>query len=67
MKRIWARIGTTFEVTDEDYKLLVDAFAMNNAVLVTAILDGCKHYENGESYLPAGVDDNPNLLDDFEF
>lgn len=67
MRRIWARVGMTFEVTDEDYKLLEDAIAKNDSILVSAILNGSKHYEDGENYLPAGVDDNPNLTDDFDF
>lgn len=67
MKRIWARVGMTYEVTDEDYKMLEDAISQNNLALVCVILNSSKHYENGESYLPAGVDDNPNLTDDVDF
>lgn len=67
MKRIWARVGMTYEVTNEDYKLLVDAIDQHNLDLACAVLDGSRHYENGESYLPVGVDDNPNLTEDFNF
>lgn len=66
MKKIWARIGTTFEISDEDYEALKIAIAANDAEAVSNVLCNSPHYTDGNSYLPADCDDNPNA-DDFDF
>lgn len=67
MKYIWVRVGMTYEVTDEHYKVLEDAINQNDFELVREILCSSRHYENGERYLPANADNNPNFTEDFDF
>ena len=66
MKKIWARIGMSFEVSDNDYEELKIAMANNDETVVNNLLFNSNHYVEGNSYLPADCDDNPND-DDFEF
>lgn len=66
MKKIWARIGTTFELSDSDYIELKIAINNNDRDTVDKILYNSTHYLDGDSYLPPECDDNPNN-DDFYF
>lgn len=66
MKKIWARVGTRFEVSDEDYILIKEAIENEDGDKVNQILFNSNHYANGDSYLPSDCDDNPNG-DDFDF
>lgn len=66
VKRVWARIGTTFELTGKEYEELAQAIRQGNGVRASEILYASHHYPDGNSYLPADCDDNPNE-DDFEF
>lgn len=69
MKKIFARIGMSCEVSDEEHEKL--------AVLMKDNLGEAAHrlHElfmargkfDGVDYLPASCDDNPNIEDDFEF
>lgn len=68
MKRLWARIGTTIQCSDEEYEKLKELMETDEDKAQSFLWDLYnKHHElDGESYLPADTDDNPNE-DDFEF
>lgn len=66
MKKLWARVGMTFEVSDEDYKTISDAIKNNDCNTVSDILFKSNYYTDGDGYLPEGIDDNPNG-EDFDF
>ena len=62
-RKVWARVGMTYELHEDEYNKLVDAMKKNDKEHVRRILKAAVHYENGDSYLPADTDDNP----DFDF
>lgn len=66
MKKLWARVGMTFEVSDEDYKLIVIAIKNEDRKKVSKILFNSNHCAEGDSYLPGDCEDNPNE-EEFEF
>lgn len=66
MKKLWARVGMGFEVSDEDYVLIKEAIENEDPNKVSKILFNCNHCVEGDSYLPSDCDDNPNE-NDFDF
>lgn len=66
MKKLWARVGMGFEVSDEDYILIKEAIENGDGDKVNQILFNSNHYIDGGSYLPSDCDDNPNE-NDFDF
>ena len=62
MKKLWARIGTTVEITDEEHEKLKVLFQENEdeARKVLTQLFVKRGYLNGDSYMPDGCADNPN-------
>lgn len=67
MKRLWARIGMSVDITDDEYyvvKTLLDAGLDKEArsILLDLFLD--RGYFNGDSYMPGNycdiAQDNPN-------
>ncbi|MDR1707429.1 MAG: hypothetical protein LBR46_05445 [Prevotella sp.] len=63
MKKIWARLGMVFEVSDENYKLVDEAMKNKDNEKVSEILFKSKCYTGGESYIPVGCEDNPNEVE----
>jgi hypothetical protein len=69
MKRLWARIGMSVDVTDEEYtkiKTMMEDGRLSEAreILVDMFLN--RAYLIGDSYMPCGYDcgcDNPNEYD----
>lgn len=66
MKKLWARIGRTYEVDDDTYEKINVAIHEGNRIEVGRLLDQSTHYDDGNCYLPSDCDDNPNDAD-FEF
>lgn len=66
MKKLWARIGRTYEVSDEVYEKICEEVRKNNPGAVAELLAESTSYDSGEDYLPVDCDDNPNT-EDFEF
>ena len=68
MKKLWARIGMSCEVTDKEHEKL--ATLMNENPLEAAHqlheLFMARGSFDGNDYLPSDCDDNPNV-DDFDF
>lgn len=68
-KKLWARIGMSCEVSDTEYEKLKtlmkekpgDAASMLYELFIE------KGERDGDSYLVADCDDNPNIYDDFDF
>ena len=60
MKRVWARIGMSFDVPEEKYKKLVELAVQADEEGIGKLLLSCHHYPDGESYLPEDVNDNPS-------
>lgn len=65
IRKVWARVGMTYELSENEYKKLIEAMKKNDKEGVRRILKVAVHYENGDSYLPADADDNPDF--DFDF
>lgn len=68
MKRLWARIGTSFTCTDEEYeklKLLMETDIEKAREYVWTLIYG-RYYFDGDSYMPPDADDNPNT-EEFDF
>ena len=65
VKRVWARVGMTYVLPEDEYKKLIEAAKKNDKENVRRILKAAVHYEIGDSYLPADADDNPDF--DFDF
>lgn len=65
IRKVWARVGMTYELSENEYKKLIEAAKKNDKENVRGILKAAVHYENGDSYLPADADDNPDF--DFDF
>lgn len=65
MKNLWARIGFTVQVTDEEHKKIKDMMLHNpdEAQNYLNALFKEKGQKDGDSYLPGGIDDNPNSQD----
>lgn len=59
MKKLWARIGMSFDVPDEKYQELEKLIAKGDEKGIGELLLSCHHYADGESYLPEDVADNP--------
>lgn len=66
MKKIWARVGMTYEMSEKQYAEISDAIKNEDDEKIKDILERAHHYKNGETYLPAGADDNPNLVNDVD-
>lgn len=60
MKKVWARVGMSFDVPEEKYKELVKLANQGDEEGIGKLLLSCHHYPDGESYLPEDVDDNPS-------
>lgn len=67
-KKLWARIGFSLEVSVEEYEELKIKMETNPSEAESLLYNLFKERGemNGNSYLPADCDDNPNE-DDFEF
>ena len=67
-KRLWARIGFSLDVTIEEYEEIKSQMKNNPSKAETLLYNLFKERGkmDGNSYLPADCDDNPNE-DDFEF
>lgn len=70
MKRLWARIGMSVDITDEEYAEIKALLNENKRQEVNKILSQMflnRAYRNGESYMPGNYcgacDDNPNECD----
>lgn len=68
-KKLWARIGMICEVTDEEYEELKDLMkkAPGDAATMLDELFRKRGEEDGDSYLVADCEDNPNIYDVFDF
>ena len=67
MKKLWARIGMSVNITDEEHatiKTLLSEGKEEEARVILARLFINKGYYNGDSYMPGnyigGCEDNPN-------
>ena len=67
MKRLWARIGMSVDVTDEEYdviKTLMDSGLEDGAKTILAAMFHSRGYFDGDSYMPGNycdmATDNPN-------
>ena len=67
MKRLWARIGMSVDVTDEEYdviKTLMDGGLKDEVKEILSKLFRDRGYLDGDSYMPANycdmATDNPN-------
>lgn len=69
MKKVWARIGVSFDIPDEKYKKLLKLSEQKKEKEIGNLLFSCNYYPDGESYFPDGVDDNPpcNYFDEVTF
>ena len=66
MKRLWARIGMSVDISDEEYakiKVLLQEDEEKTRAILTQLFTN-KGYLNGDSYMPGnyicGCEDNPN-------
>ena len=62
MKKIWARIGTTIPLTDEEYKTFINALRdrdYDKAADIIWSTDSLKWVYDGDSYIPC----EPECLD----
>ena len=68
MRQLWARVGMQICCTDEEYEKLQQLVKTDEEAARELIwnLIFFNHEFTGESYLPGGVDENPNE-EDFEF
>ena len=53
-------------MSEKQYAELSDAIKNEDDEKIKDILEHAHHYKNGETYLPAGADDNPNLVNDVD-
>ena len=67
-KKLWGRIAMSCTVSDEEYEKLVDLMKTKpgDAATMLDTLFSERGEHDGDNYLAAGVEDNPNLHD-FDF
>lgn len=68
-KKLWARIGMSCEVSDTEYEELKTLMKEKPGDAATMLykLFSQKGEHNGDNYLVADCDDNPNIYSDFDF
>ena len=69
----YGNIGEVQAIQDDLYAKLTDPqfikvikHCIEDDEKIKDILEHAHHYKNGETYLPAEADDNPNLVDDVD-
>ena len=76
MKRLWARVGMTFEISDEEYNKFIsdcrgdDAQRANAEKTFSEWIENGKGELNGESYFPEQGcfgDDSTNNVEELTF
>ena len=61
MKKMWARVGISFDVPEEKFQKILKE--RKNGKAIGVILSTCRQQFDGESYLPADTEDNPDEID----
>ena len=61
MKKMWARVGISFDVPEEKFQKILKE--RKNGKAIGVILSTCRQQFDGESYLPADTEDNPDESD----
>ena len=68
-KMLWARVGMSCELSEAEYVQLKKLMKENHEAasnMLSTLFEKRGEY-NGEAYLVADCDDNPNIDDDFDF